>query len=71
MSITLPLEKMSVEEKIQAMETIWDDLCSRANSLASPDWHGEVLAEREAAIERGDDEFIDWETAKQNIKKEL
>ena len=71
MSISLPLEKMSVEEKIQAMESIWDDLCGRADSLASPAWHGEVLAERESALQGGDDEFIDWETAKQNIKKEL
>ena len=34
MSSRLPLEKMSVEEKIQAMESIWDDLCGRADSLA-------------------------------------
>jgi hypothetical protein len=68
MSITLPLDKMTVEEKIQAMETIWDDLCERANNLSSPAWHAEILNEREAAIERGEDEFIDWENARQNIK---
>ncbi len=71
MSISLPLEKMSVEEKLQAMESIWDDLCGRADSLASPAWHGEVLAERESTLQGGDDEFIDWDTAKQNIKKQL
>ena len=71
MSISLPLEKMSVEEKLQAMESIWDDLCDRADNLASPAWHGEVLADRESALQGGNDEFIDWETAKQNIKKQL
>lgn len=71
MSISLPLKEMSIEEKIQAMESIWDDLCGRADSLASPAWHGELLAERESALQGGDDEFIDWETAKQNIKKQL
>jgi len=71
MSSRLPLEKMSVEEKIQAMESIWDDLCDRADSLASPAWHGEVLADRESALQGGDDEVIDWETAKQNIIKQL
>ncbi|MGB5603460.1 MAG: addiction module protein [Gammaproteobacteria bacterium] len=71
MSSSLPLEKMSVEEKIQAMESIWDDLCDRADSLASPAWHGEVLADRESALQGGDDETIDWETAKQNINKQL
>ena len=71
MSISLPLDKMSVEEKLQAMESIWDDLCDRADNLVSPAWHGEVLADRESALQGGDDEFIDWETAKQNIKKQL
>ena len=71
MSISLPLEKMSVEEKIQAMESIWDDLCDRADSLASPAWHEELLADRESALQGGDDEVLDWETAKQNIKKQL
>ena len=68
---TLALEKMSVTEKIHVMESIWDDLCSRAESVASPPWHWDLLAEREAAVQRGEDEFEDWETAKRNIKKEI
>ena len=71
MPATLPLKKMTIEEKIQAMEAIWDDLCDQANSPVAPDWHSVVLTEREIAIERGEDEFIDWETAKRKIKKEL
>lgn len=71
MTPALPLEKMSVEEKIHTMETIWDDLCHLPNSVESPNWHQEILADREAAIERGDEAFEDWETAKKNIKKQL
>ena len=71
MSITLPLKKMSAEEKIQVMESIWDDLCGTAGSLLSPGWHGNVLADRKAAIVAGEDEFIDWETAKQKIFEDL
>ena len=71
MASNLPLEKMSIEEKIQVMKAIWDDLCERADSLASPTWHGDVLAYRESARQGGDDEAIDWETTKQNIKNQL
>ena len=71
MSITLPLKKMSTEEKIQVMESIWDDLCGTAGSTLSPDWHGNVLADRKAAALAGEDEFIDWETAKQKISEDL
>lgn len=71
MASTLPLEQMSVEEKLRAMESLWNDLCNRAGVITSPAWHGDVLAEREAMHERGDDEFEDWEEAKRNIKNQV
>jgi hypothetical protein len=69
--MSLPLDEMSVEEKIRVMESLWDDLCRRAGSMESPPWHREVLAEREAAIGRGEDHFEDWKTAKRKIENEL
>ena len=33
MANTLPLDKMSVAEKIQAMESLWDDLCRKADAV--------------------------------------
>ena len=71
MASTLPLEKMSVEEKLQAMELLWDDLCSKAGGISSPGWHEDVLAEREAMQKRGDDQFDDWEAAKRNIRNKV
>jgi Putative addiction module component len=71
MASTLPLGKMTVEEKLQAMESLWDDLCKRAGVITSPAWHGDVLAEREAMHERGEDPFEDWEEAKRSINNEV
>jgi len=71
MAITLPLGKMSIEEKIQAMESIWEDLCKKADNVPSPAWHEKVLNEREENLKLGKDEFIDWETAKRNIKNDI
>lgn len=68
MGIILPLEKMTTEDKIQAMETIWDDLCKKADSVLSPPWHEKVLEAREGGIKNGEDEFVDWSTAKKNIQ---
>ncbi len=53
------------------MESIWDDLCDTAGSTLSPDWHGNVLADRQAAVLAGKDEVMDWETAKKRISDEL
>jgi len=71
MNITLPLKQMSIEEKLQVMEAIWDDLSQRADELHPPEWHREVLAEREEAIARGDEQFEDWEVARKKIEKHI
>ena len=71
MTTSLLLDEMSIEEKIQAMESLWEDLRAHAPDMASPDWHGEILAGRQAAIERGEEQFEDWETAKKKIKNRI
>ncbi len=67
MANTIPLENMSVEEKLQAVESLWDDMCSKAGVISSPAWHQDVLTDRNAMQERGVDDFEDWEAAKRNI----
>jgi hypothetical protein len=63
MSATLPLEKMTLAEKLQAMEELWADL-SRNDNFESPAWHAEVLEAR-----RNETNFIDWETAKHSFAR--
>lgn len=67
----IPIESMSLEEKLEAMELLWDDLCNRAEEVRSPEWHKEVLEERAAAVARGEAEYEDWEDAKERLKREL
>lgn len=71
MGVTLSVEKMSIEEKIQTMETIWDDLCNKANSISSPSWHTKVLNDRENGISQREDVFIDWNSAKKKIEDSI
>ena len=70
MGIALPLEKMSRKEKIEAMESLWDDLCGHAEKLQSPAWHGVALEQREEALRVGEAESTDWDAAKKRIRKE-
>jgi hypothetical protein len=39
--------------------------------IVSPDWHTEVLAERERLISSGEETYIDWEIAKKQLRAEL
>jgi hypothetical protein len=68
MSITLPLDEMTVQEKLEAMHLLWEDLSSSQDAIESPDWHEDVLRERSRDIAAGTAEFVDWETAKAALR---
>jgi hypothetical protein len=60
---------MSTEEKLRAMEKLWDDICRNAPDLSSPTWHGDVLKEREHRIREGKDKFVDWGLVKKDLRE--
>ncbi|MFC1811672.1 addiction module protein [Thermodesulfobacteriota bacterium] len=70
MDISLPLDKMTNLNKIALMAQLWDDLCRDPESVPSPDWHKNVLAEREERIKKGTVEFTRFEVAKDRIRNQ-
>ena len=70
MATPLPIDKMTIEEKLQTMEALWDDLCQHEEALPVHDWQKEILDERERLIEAGEAHFVDWEEAKKRIARE-
>jgi hypothetical protein len=68
--ISSQLNQMTIEEKLRAMELIWDDLC-RTTDFSSPGWHGDILKQREKRLKEGKEEILDWETAKKQLKDSL
>ena len=71
MSTDISLEKLTVPEKLALMERLWDDLSRRPDDVPSPDWHGDVLAERIAAVRDGRTEFVRWDDAKRRLRERL
>ena len=67
--MTLPLDKMTKEEKLQVMEELWVDLTRNENDYPSPDWHQDVLELREKRVLEGKEEYLDWESEKKNLRK--
>jgi hypothetical protein len=60
----LPLNEMSVEEKLQTMEALWQSLSSDPAAIDSPAWHEEELVERERKIESREAKFVEWKKRK-------
>lgn len=71
MKVNLPLDQMTVAEKLSLMEMLWDDLTNRGSSIQSPAWHGEVLGERQAHLESGASTVSDWSEAKDRIRNRV
>ena len=67
MATPLAIDEMTIEEKLRAMEALWDDLCQHEAVLPVHQWQKEILDEREQSIERGEAQFSDWEEAKKRI----
>ena len=70
MSASLAIDQMTIEEKLQTMEAIWNDLCQHEGSLPVHQWQKDILDEREQLIENGQERFIGWEEAKRRIAKD-
>ena len=68
MEITLPLDKMTVAEKLRIMEAIWSDLTRDEERFESPEWHGAILRQRARRVKQGKESFVDWETAKRQLR---
>ncbi|MBI4400488.1 MAG: addiction module protein [Nitrospirae bacterium] len=71
MPYSLPLKDMTLQEKLAAMESLWEDLARTPEAIESPEWHKEVLEERLQRLAEGKTQFIDWETAKEALRKKL
>jgi hypothetical protein len=71
MATTVDIREMTTPDKLRLMEALWRNLSTTAEEIVSPQWHGEVLAERDRLIESGEETFIDWETAKKQLREEL
>ena len=64
---TIHTRQMSAPEKLRLLDDLWAD--SSGEDVPSSAWHDEVLAEPDRLIEFGEEKFVDWETAKRQLRE--
>jgi putative addiction module component (TIGR02574 family) len=69
--IELPLSELTIPQKLDLLETLWDDLAHHDQEVASPEWHREILEDRDAALAAGKARTSSWEEAKERIQRTL
>ena len=71
MSLETLISGLTRDEQIVAMELLWKRLTTEDPSATPPDWHRSIVAERVAAIERGEEPLSDWADAKKRLADRL
>ena len=71
MDLARELEKMTVAQKLDAMEAIWANLTHHADSFEPPAWHKTLLDANKAAVRDGTATYSDWNEARERLRKKL
>lgn len=68
MTITLQqLEKLSVPERVQLVEDLWDSIARSNANVPVPEWQKEELARRKRNYRQNPKSGESWEQVKQSI----
>jgi len=63
------LRKLPREEKLKIIEALWEDIAGDEEAFESPAWHAEELRRTEADLAAGKIEVLDWDDAKERLRK--
>jgi putative addiction module component (TIGR02574 family) len=55
------IQHLSLSEKLQIMEAIWEDLRLNAGQVAVPQWHKDLLDARRKDVDENREEILEWD----------
>lgn len=59
---------MSVTERVQATDQLWDSLTRDSDEIPSPDWHRDLLADRKARAQSGKAKFLTLDQLRSRLR---
>ena len=68
-SMRLDLQTMSREQKLKALQEIWEDIAGDDQSLESPCWHAQLRQETADRVRDGREGVHDWEEANEELRR--
>ena len=63
------VEKLSRSEKVKLMEVLWEQLSRPADAFESPAWHADELKATEQRLAKGQEQSMDWDAAKKELRR--
>jgi putative addiction module component (TIGR02574 family) len=64
-------DELSVEEKLDYVQSLWDRLAATPEKVSVPDWHKQIVNERLAAYRANLYEGRSWDQVRKSIQRKL
>jgi len=64
------IHQMTVSERLQTIEALWESLPSADSSVVSPAWHRKVLSDRKAKVAAGKGVFLTLDSVRKRFQTE-
>ena len=64
-------DDLSVGEKIDYLQSLWDRVSVDAEKVPVPDWHLKIIRDRAAELEANPESTIPWDQARKDIVRRL
>jgi hypothetical protein len=71
MPAKIEVAALTTAEKLELMEQLWESLTEEPDSIPTPDWHRDELAERRRRAESGEEIFQDLSVVKEEIRARI
>ena len=63
------IRHLQLPEKLALLEAVRAELASDPDTVEVPQWHKDILDERQRLLDRGTSQALDWELAKEQINR--
>jgi putative addiction module component (TIGR02574 family) len=63
------IRRMSFPEKVALLETVWAEIATDPERVEVPQWHKDILDQRDLALGEGRVVVLEWEDAKKQIEQ--
>jgi putative addiction module component (TIGR02574 family) len=64
-------DDLSVDEKIDYLQSLWDRIAATPETIPVPDWHREILDERLKDLEADPDAGDSWEVVQERLRRKF
>jgi len=61
------IRQMTLPEKFALLETVWAEISTDPDHVAVPQWHKDILDQRDMGLKQGRSAILEWEEAKKQI----